>query len=168
MMAENATQILNASQIAQKIERMAWQVQELSFGHHTLLLAGIVPKGNILAERLAIHLQKNSPQSLEFAQVKLNKVEPTAQLPQISVGPEQLENRFVVLIDDVLNTGSTLIYGMQAFLTAPIAGLITVVMVDRDHHRWPVRADVKGLSLSTTLKEHIEVVFEPEAGVYLF
>lgn len=60
MMAENATQILNASQIAQKIERMAWQVQELSFGHHTLLLAGIVPKGNILAERLASHLQKTA------------------------------------------------------------------------------------------------------------
>jgi pyrimidine operon attenuation protein / uracil phosphoribosyltransferase len=65
-----------------------------------------------------------------------------------------------MLVDDVLNSGKTLIYGARMFLDAPVKKLSTVVLVDRNHTRYPIKADYIGLSLSTTMQEHITVVLD--------
>ena len=67
---------------------------------------------------------------------------------------------YFVLVDDVLNTGTTLICGVKHFLEVPIKKFKTVVLVDRNHKKYPIKADFKGISLSTSLKEHVQVVFE--------
>ena len=64
------------------------------------------------------------------------------------------------MVDDVLNSGKTLIYGVKHFLTIPIKKISTVVLVDRNHKRFPIQADYVGLSLATTMQEHINVEFE--------
>ena len=74
----------------------------------------------------------------------------------------------MVVVYDVLNTGSTLMYAVKYLLEVPLAQLNTAVLVDRNHKKYPVKADFKGISLSTNLNEHIEVVFSGnEKGVYL-
>ena len=73
----------------------------------------------------------------------------------------------LILVDDVLNSGKTLMYGAKYFLSVPLKKLSTIVLVDRNHNRFPIKADFVGLSLSTTLKEHISVELEKNAGVYL-
>ena len=72
------------------------------------------------------------------------------------------------MVDDVLNTGSTLIYAVSYFLQVPVKSIKTAVMVNRNHKKFPIKADFKGISLSTTLNEHISVILEgPDAGIYL-
>jgi pyrimidine operon attenuation protein/uracil phosphoribosyltransferase len=66
----------------------------------------------------------------------------------------------LVLVDDVLNSGTTLIYGIKHFLEVPLKRFNTAVLINRNHKKYPVKADFKGISLSTSLKEHISVVFE--------
>ena len=72
------------------------------------------------------------------------------------------------LVDDVLNSGKTLMHAAARILSFNVKELRTIILVDRTHRRFPIRADYAGLSLSTTMKEHIEVDFsEDNEGVYL-
>jgi pyrimidine operon attenuation protein/uracil phosphoribosyltransferase len=85
-----------------------------------------------------------------------------------SIDKSDYENKSVVLVDDVLNSGSTLIYGVHHFLQVPLKQIKTAVLVNRNHKKYPVKADFKGISLSTSLHEHIEVRFEKDNdAVYL-
>ena len=80
----------------------------------------------------------------------------------------QIENHSIVIVDDVLNTGSTLIYAVNHFLQISVKQIKTVVMVNRNHKKYPIKADFKGLSLSTSLNDHVTVVLEGnESGIYL-
>ncbi len=78
-----------------------------------------------------------------------------------------MEDKVVILVDDVLNSGKTLIYGIRHFLQVRLKALRTVALIDRDHKRFPVKADYVGLVLSTTLQEHVRVVLDGEMAVYL-
>ena len=80
----------------------------------------------------------------------------------VSLKPEEYQNKSLILVDDVLNSGSTLIYGVRYFLDVPIKNFKTAVLVDRNHKRYPVKADFKGLSLSTSLSETVKVIFEKD------
>jgi pyrimidine operon attenuation protein/uracil phosphoribosyltransferase len=70
------------------------------------------------------------------------------------------QNKGLVLVDDVLHSGTTLIYGVKHFLEVPLKKFKTAVLVDRNHKKYPIKVDFKGLSLSTSLQEHVQVVFE--------
>ena len=79
-----------------------------------------------------------------------------------------VKDKWVVLVDDVTNTGVTLAHALTPFLQQPTRGISMAVLVDREHHRYPVRADIQGLSLATTLQEHIDVQWDGKAwSVYL-
>ena len=97
---------------------------------------------------------------LNFAKLKLDPI-------STSLSKEEYINRSVVLVDDVLSTGTTLIYGVKHFLEVPLKRLKTAVLVDRNHKKYPVKADFKGISLSTSLQEHIEVRFGENSEAYL-
>ena len=78
------------------------------------------------------------------------------------------ENKAIVLVDDVMNSGATLVYGVKYFLEVPLKKFKTAVLIDRSHKKYPVKADFKGISLSTSSLEHIQVVFnENEEYAYL-
>ena len=70
---------------------------------------------------------------------------------------EEIQSKVVVIVDDVLNSGKTLIYAVKHILDSGPKGVYTTVLVDRIHRSFPVRADYCGLSLSTHLNEHISV-----------
>ena len=81
---------------------------------------------------------------------------------------ERFLNKTVVVVDDVLNTGSTLIYAVKYFLNIPVKKIQTAVIINRNHKKFPIKADFKGISLSTTIKEHVDVVLEgSKKGIYL-
>jgi pyrimidine operon attenuation protein/uracil phosphoribosyltransferase len=88
--------------------------------------------------------------------------------PQTDVTAEMLKNAVVVLVDDVQNSGRTMMYAIKYFLQFEVQSIQTCVLVDRGHNRFPVHSDFVGLSLSTTLQEHVSVEFtENDAEVYL-
>ncbi len=77
-----------------------------------------------------------------------------------SLSEAEYKNKSLVLVDDVLNSGTTLIYAAKLFLEVPLKRFKTVVLVNRNHKKYPIKADFKGISLSTSMQEHIYVEFK--------
>lgn len=159
--------IKDALNIEQTLQRIAYQILECNTDNHEIVLAGIVKNGAILAKRLESLLESISKVKIHYAEIAINKMNPRVDTT-ISIPIEQCENKMVVVIDDVLNTGMTLIYATHYFLSIPLHQLRTVVLVNRNHKKFPIKADFKGLSLSTSIKEHINVVLEgSDQGIFL-
>lgn len=81
---------------------------------------------------------------------------------------EQYANKGLILVDDVLNSGTTLIYAIRHFLDVPLKKFKTAVLVDRNHKKYPVKADFKGISLSTSILEHVQVVFDEDGNSHAY
>lgn len=157
-----STTVLNHAEVNQKIERIAWQIYEEFYDEQEVIIAGIASRGYWLAKALVAKLEEISQLKVSLHELSLDKDHPIEGKAEISPTIPDLENRCVVVVDDVLKSGSTLIYGVKYFLDFPLKSLKTVVLVDRNHKRFPVKADFKGLSLSTSLKEHVSVEIEQE------
>lgn len=168
-MSEKRIPILNHQQIQQKLDRIAYQVLEDNFDETELVIAGILPRGNFLAERLKAILEKIAPFSITMINIELEK-QSSSLIAKTDTDLAVCTNKVVILVDDVLNSGKTLAYGFGVFLDVPLKKLRTVVLVDRNHKNFPVTTDYAGIALSTVLKEHVDVVFNEEGGedaVYL-
>jgi pyrimidine operon attenuation protein / uracil phosphoribosyltransferase len=160
------TLVLNAHQIEQKLCRMAWEILEKNHKDTHIVIAGISPKGSILAQRLSKHLNQISSLLVEVIEVQLDKENPLASDVKVSAHSE-LKQKVVVLVDDVLKSGKTLMYGAQYFLNQPIKKLMTAILIDRNYKTYPIKADVVGLCLATTLQEHVSVELGDKEAVYL-
>lgn len=154
-------EILNAAQIEQKINRLAYQILENTFEESAINIGGIQGNGYHLAERLAAIIQLHGKVKTEVFEIQINKDEPWAAPVTLSIDKDQLKNSFIILVDDVLNSGKTMQYALIEFLRFPTKAIRTVTLVDRTHRRFPIRADYAGLSLSTTLREHVHVDLTP-------
>ena len=161
------TQILTPLQIDQKVQRIAWQILEQNIHETEITIAGIAERGFVLAQEIAKLLAKNSSLKVDLIKVLVDKRKPLTSPVAIEPNNNDLTDKVVVLTDDVLNSGKTLIYGANYFLQFRLKKLTTAVLVDRNHKRFPVKADVKGLSLSTSLQENVAVEFGKKGGVYL-
>ncbi|TYA52506.1 phosphoribosyltransferase family protein [Formosa maritima] len=151
--------ILNHEEINHKIKRIAFQIYENNVNEKEVILAGIDSNGYILAKKLKTVLSKISPISPILCKVEIDKKNPRKEI-KTSIKAIDYKNKSVVLIDDVLNSGTTLIYGVKHFLEVPLKQFKTAVLVNRNHKKYPVKADFKGISLSTSLNEHIDVILE--------
>jgi pyrimidine operon attenuation protein/uracil phosphoribosyltransferase len=151
--------ILNNQQIAHKIERIAYQILEANVTEKEIIVAGIQGGGLLLAEKIITVLNSISDKKIQLCEISMNKKNPITSDIKTSLLPADYSNKSVVIVDDVLFTGKTLIYGVHHFLNVPLKQLKTVVLVNRNFKKFPVKADFKGISLSTSMKESIEVIF---------
>ena len=158
------TIILTNQQINHKIRRIAYQVYENNIDEKEIILAGIKNKGFILAEKLKKAIESISDIQVELCKVKINKRSPLDKI-ETSLSSDDYKNKSLVLVDDVLNSGSTLIYATRHFLEVPLKQFKTVVLVNRNHKKYPIKADFKGISLSTSLQEHISVEFDNNTAI---
>ena len=161
------TVVLNETQINQKIDRLAFQIYENHYSEEEIIIGGIAGTGFKLAELLTERLAKFSDVKVKLVPVHVDKRNPYDGDPSVELKREDVEDKVVILVDDVLNSGKTLIYGIKYFLEVRLKALRTVALIDRDHKRFPVKADYVGLHLSTTLQEHVNVVLDGEMAVYL-
>ena len=161
-MPDTSTQVLNHQQVQDKITRIAWQIYEEFHAQEKVVIAGIARRGYLLAQLLKTELEKISALHIDLRELSLNKDEPLSEPVRLSPAGENFEDQNIVVVDDVLNSGATLIYGVRYFLGFDVRSMSTVVLVDRNHKRYPVKADFKGLSLSTSLKEHVSVNIEKQ------
>ena len=163
-MTTSGSIILNQVQISQKIRRIAYQIYETNSSEKEIILAGIVGNGFIFAEKLMEVLQEISPLNVIICKVNIDKKNPLNTITT-SLDVKEYKNKSLVLVDDVLSSGTTLIYGIKHFLDVPLKKFKTAVLVNRNHKKYPVKADFKGISLSTSIKEHIQVEFTDEETV---
>ena len=161
--------ILNALQIGQKINRLAFEVYENNFSEKELLVVGIDGNGYKVAKLLSEKLREISPLKISLGKIKLDKEKPWEGQPTIDFEEKAIVHKAIILVDDVLNSGKTLMYAVKLFLDKPVKKINTVILVDRSHTRFPVKADYVGLTLSTSLQEHIEADFskKEKEAVYL-
>ena len=155
-MALTKNTILSHKEIEHKIRRIAYQIYESNVNETEIIIAGIESNGYVLAKKIKSQLDKISDISSTLCKVTVDKDEPTKPI-KTSIKSEDYSNKSIVLIDDVLNSGSTLIYGIKHFLDVPLKQFKTAVLVNRNHKKFPVKADFKGISLSTSLFEHVHV-----------
>ena len=148
--------ILNDTQIKHKIRRIAIQIYENNSAEKEVIIAGIAKNGFLLANKLKSILEEISDLSVKSCEVRIDKKQPLKPI-ETSLSPEEYKNRSLVLVDDVLNSGTTLMYAVKHFLNVPLKQFKTGVLVNRNHKKYPIKADFKGVSLSTSLQEHISV-----------
>jgi pyrimidine operon attenuation protein/uracil phosphoribosyltransferase len=151
--------ILNHKEIEHKITRISYQIYETFVDEQTIVIAGISKNGYVMAEKIAACLKKIAPLQVILCEVFIDKQNPSAAV-RTSIEKEAYADKGLVLVDDVLNSGTTLVYGVRHFLDVPLKKFKTAVLVDRNHKKYPVKADFKGISLSTSLFEHVQIVFD--------
>ena len=157
--------ILNNKEIHQKIDRIAYQIYEDNYTEKYIVIVGIAKKGYLFAEKITQQLKKISPFKITTLKLTIHKENPIEKDPVLDTSPDILSNSVVILIDDVLNTGEALIYGVKFLLNFPIKKMSTAVLVDRNHKKYPIGTHYVGLSLSTTLQNHISVEFDENKSI---
>jgi len=148
-------QVLNQQQIEKKIHRLALQVYEGLLDEKELIIAGINGNGYALAKLLHDAIDEETPLQTTLAEITLNKQEPRAATTQVNLETKDIQGKTVLIVDDVLNTGRTMVYAVSVFIREGSSLIKTAVLADRNHKRFPIAADYVGISLATTLQEHL-------------
>lgn len=156
---KKTTIILDHNQINQKIKRIAYQIYEANSSEKEVVIAGVQGNGFYFSKQLAKSLEQISSLKIILCEVYIDKKNPLDKITT-SIKSIDYKNKSIVLVDDVLNSGTTLMYGIKYFLDVPLKRFKTAVLVNRNHKKYPVKADFKGISLSTSINEHVEVSFD--------
>lgn len=151
--------ILNTNQIKKIVKRIAYQIHENNLDYPEIILIGVHKNGYTLAEKINKELKQISKSNIKLVSIKINKKNPLEEI-ELDCKKEYLKNKVIVLVDDVLHTGKTLIYCVKHLLEITPKNFNSVVLIDRNHKKFPIKVDFKGISLSTFISDHVEVVFE--------
>ena len=162
---QNRNCVLDETVIRRKIKRMALEVAEQNNGEKELIIAGINGNGEVLAKQLIRELAGLAGISTQYVSIRLNKKDPLDSRVDQSI---DIAGKVVIVVDDVANTGKTMMYALKPFLLQYPKKIQTLVLVERSHKLFPVQTDYVGLSIATTLQEHIFVeVNKEEMKAYL-
>jgi pyrimidine operon attenuation protein/uracil phosphoribosyltransferase len=149
--------ILSPEVAAKKLRRMAFEILENNFGETGFILAGIRDSGTVIANTIQELLEEIAGLHSELITVSLDKKNPK----EVTVSRQlDFQNKVIILVDDVSNSGKTLLYAIKPFLDSNPKKIQTLVLVERSHNSFPVKPDYVGLSVATTLQEHIYVEVE--------
>lgn len=160
--------ILNHEQIQQKITRIAHEIIENTTEVDTLFIAGICGNGILIAKQIEAIIVKNSNLNIHTFEINLDKENPLNETIKSSIQIEKIKDCFVILVDDVVNSGKTMQYALTKILEQNTKNIKTVALVDRTHRRFPIKCDFVGLTLSTTLQDRVEIELrEKESYAYL-
>ena len=151
--------LLDHDNIMQKLKRLAYQLAEDHYDEEEIILFGIKQNGYFLAEELSKKIKEVGTLKVSLYPLSINKKLPHKTEINIDVDINSLNNKNIVIVDDVANTGKIISYSIKPFLNILPKKLRTLALVDRQHKAFPVSVDYAGLSLATTMKEQIKVEF---------
>lgn len=156
---ETKNVILTQDVIEKKIKRIAYEIYEHNSDEQEIIIAGIWDRGMILAEKITAILQEISPLRIRLLQLNLDKQRPEG----VKLSEEMdFSGRVIVLVDDVANSGRTMLYALKPFLQFLPRKIQTAVLVDRKHKSFPLSVDFVGYSLATTLQDMVMVEMEKD------
>lgn len=158
--------ILNREVAQKKMQRMAYEILENNLDEKSIVLAGIHESGSVVARNIQKNLSEISAIKVELITISMNKKHPEEITLDKSI---DFNDKVVIVVDDVANSGRTLLYALKPFLEFHPRKIQTLVLVERSHKTFPVQPDYVGLSIATTLQEHIVVEVENDnvLGAYL-
>ena len=159
--------ILDKQKIEDKIRRISYEIYEENFDENSLIVCGIEKNGAIIAKKIIKELKSISNFKLEFISIGLDKKKPLNTV-KIKTSKKDIKDKAIILIDDVSNTGKTLIYVIKEIIKFKPKKINTAVLVNRDHTLFPIKINFIGVSLSTSINNHIEVILKNDnIGAYL-
>jgi pyrimidine operon attenuation protein/uracil phosphoribosyltransferase len=166
-----ARPVLQAAELGRAITRMAHELLERTQGGQDVVLLGIPTRGVNLAHRLAARIKEFEGLDLPVGQLdatmyrddlRLRGVRP---LEATEVPGGGVDDRVVVLVDDVLFSGRTVRAALDALSDLGRPRIVQLaVLVDRGHRELPIRADYVGKNLPTSLRETVQVLLEEVDG----
>ena len=159
--------VLDKESVTRKMKRIALEIAEQTIDEKALVIAGIKGNGEVVARHLVKELTRFVSCPIEEVTLLLNKKDPL----EVKFDHEIiLDNKVVIIVDDVANTGKTMLYAMKPLLNGKPKKIQTMVLVERSHKLFPVQTDYTGLSITTTLQEHIVVETEKDkiSGAFLY
>ncbi len=152
-------QILDAAVASRKLRRMAFQIAENNEGESELIVAGINGNGAVLAQNLVAELKKIIEAPIQLITIRLNKKSPLEATVDTNIN---FDGKNIIVVDDVSNTGKTLLYALKPFISFLPKKIQTLVLVERSHKLFSIQPDYVGLTVTTTLQEHISVETEKD------
>jgi pyrimidine operon attenuation protein/uracil phosphoribosyltransferase len=162
----NKKYILSKEAAEKKLRRMALEVTEQNYNEQELVLIGIKDNGLVIAQKIASYLKETFKGKIEVIELSLDKKHPGT----ITINPSiDFNGKAILLIDDVANSGKTMLYALKPMLQQHPKKIQTLALVQRTHKNFPIEVDYTGLSLSTTLNEHIyvEVINNEVSGAWM-
>jgi len=150
--------ILDRTGIKNKINRIAFSIIEEYYNEKQITIIGFEKNGYIIAKKLQTVINNNHKIETTIHKIKMKNNNEYTISPKLN--PDNVRNIF--LVDDVLKSGKTIIYGIKKILNYPVENLKTIILINRNHNQFPIGVDYIGLNLSTTLKEHIQVILDKE------
>ncbi|PKR81637.1 phosphoribosyltransferase [Brumimicrobium salinarum] len=161
------TLVLDHRQINQKLDRIAYEIVENNPDTQHLILVGIHGNGFEIVKILAKRLKDIQVENIQIIELKINKKDPLKEEIVTDTSLSSIDQKTVILVDDVINSGRTMQYALMKILERPVIKVKTVALVDRKHRSFPIRCDFVGLTLSTTLQDRIEVELNQEMRAFL-
>ena len=158
--------ILSKEIAAKKLRRMALEVVENNYDEQQLVLIGIKDNGLVIANKIAAYIKEIFKGTVGVIELSLDKKHPATIELSSKI---DFNGKTVLLIDDVANSGKTALYALKPLLEQYPKKIQTLALVSRTHKAFPIAVDYVGLSLSTTLEEHIyvEVVKDEILGAWV-
>jgi len=153
--------ILNHLEINNKINRIAFSIIEDYYNKKSITLIGFDKNGYSIAQKIKTIIEQEN--SIQIAIHRIKKINQNQYRIDPPLNKKKIHNTF--LVDDVLKSGRTIIYGIKEILKHNVPNLKTIILVNRNHNLFPIGVDYVGLNLSTTLNDHIEVIINKEEEV---
>ena len=150
------TEVLDQDQILRICNRFAFQILENSIDCDVIHIIGIKEKGFDIAKIVERELKSITKKNISLSSIKIDKKNPKDSVLSDSNLNKNIDTIF--LIDDVLNTGKTLIYSLSFLLKFNFKSIKTLVLIDRNHKQFPIKVDYKGISLSTNINDNIKLL----------
>lgn len=158
--------ILDSDTVNMKLHRMAFEIIENNLDEENIILVGIKENGSVIARNMERILKEVSTLKVQLLNLSLDKKNPG----EIHLHEQiDLTNQVIIIVDDVANSGKTMMYSLKPFLDFHPKKIQTLALVERTHKAFPVNLDYKGLSVATTVHEHIYVKVDGEkvVGAYM-
>jgi len=149
--------ILNKESINNKIQRIAFAIIEDFYQEKNISIIGFKKNGYTIAKKISNIIEQETTINVTMHTIDTNKASTYEITPRL-----QKEEKNIFLVDDVLKSGKTIIYGIKEILTYNIDTLKTIILINRNHNKFPIGVDYVGLNLSTTMQEHIKVIMNQE------
>lgn len=163
---DNKKYILSAAVAEKKLRRMALEIAERNYDEPQLILIGIKDHGTVIAKKIGDYLKANFKGEIIVLELSIDKKHPASVTLNQAM---DLNNKVIILMDDVANSGRVMLYAIKPLLDHYPKKIQTLALVERTHKTFPVNVDYVGISVSTTLDEHIyvEVANDTVSGAWI-
>ncbi len=159
--------ILDSIDINNKIRRISFEILEKNFDENEIFLVGVLPNGKYLSNKISEFLSQFSKIKLNLHFIEIEKKSRSIDKIIPSLNSEMINNKVIVIIDDVMNSGGTLMYSINEMLKFKPKKIQIAVLIERYYKNFPLNPDYKGLELSTSETEHVEVKLDGSPKVLI-